>query len=73
MGYFGLLGVSIQILAEVIHYFYGKYNSHHLEVVGDNKDERMKVLGEMVEGVKVIKMYSWEKYFKDRIMKIRSN
>ena len=37
-----------------------------------HKDSRMKLLNEVLNGIKVIKFYTWEKPFKDLIMKLRS-
>lgn len=37
----------------------------------DQKDSRIKLLNEVLNGMKVIKMYAWENPFKDLIMGIR--
>nr|CAB3219626.1 multidrug resistance-associated protein 1-like [Phallusia mammillata] len=36
------------------------------------KDERIKLMNEILNGIKVLKMYAWEMSFKDKITKIRS-
>ena len=36
-----------------------------------NKDERIKIMNEMLEGIKVIKLYSWEACFDKKIADIR--
>lgn len=36
------------------------------------KDERIKSMNEILSGIKVLKLYAWEKAFIERILKIRS-
>ena len=36
-----------------------------------NKDQRIKVMNEILDGVKVIKLYAWEPSFGDKVKKIR--
>lgn len=38
----------------------------------NKKDLRIKVLNEVLSGIKVIKFYAWENPFKELIMKIRA-
>lgn len=35
------------------------------------KDERIKLMNEILNGVKVLKMYAWEPSFVDQVLKIR--
>ncbi|GAB1607313.1 multidrug resistance-associated protein 1-like isoform X1 [Argonauta hians] len=37
------------------------------------KDSRIKMMNEILNGVKVLKLYAWENSFKDQVMKIRSD
>ena len=37
----------------------------------DKKDTRIKLLNEVLNGIKVIKFYAWEEPFRELIMKIR--
>lgn len=36
-----------------------------------SKDERIKVINELLGGIKVLKLYAWEPYFEEKILKIR--
>ena len=36
------------------------------------KDERIKVTNEVLNGIKVLKLYSWERAFREKIEGIRS-
>ena len=35
------------------------------------KDRRIRLMNEVLSGVKVIKLYAWEDYFLDEVQKIR--
>ncbi|XP_014791161.1 multidrug resistance-associated protein 1 isoform X2 [Octopus bimaculoides] len=37
------------------------------------KDSRIKVMNEILNGIKVLKLYAWENSFKEQIMKIRND
>ncbi|XP_014278688.1 multidrug resistance-associated protein 1 [Halyomorpha halys] len=37
-----------------------------------NKDERVKMINEVLSGIKVLKLYAWEPSFMDRILEIRN-
>ncbi|KAG2460889.1 ATP-binding cassette sub-family C member 3 isoform X3 [Polypterus senegalus] len=37
------------------------------------KDARIKLMNEVLNGIKVLKLYAWEKSFKDKILEIRQN
>lgn len=37
-----------------------------------NKDERVKLMNEVLSGIKVLKLYAWEPSFEDQILKIRN-
>ncbi|CAK9296813.1 unnamed protein product [Gordionus sp. m RMFG-2023] len=45
----------------------------HLQTSQMNlKDERIKVMNEVLNGIKVLKLYAWELSFEDKILKIRN-
>lgn len=36
-----------------------------------NKDERVKLMNEILSGIKVLKLYAWEPSFEDQVQSIR--
>lgn len=36
-----------------------------------NKDERVKMMNEVLSGIKVLKLYAWEPSFEEQILKVR--
>lgn len=38
-----------------------------------NKDSRIKLMNEMLNGIKVLKLYAWEMAFKEKVSQIREN
>lgn len=37
-----------------------------------NKDERVKLMNEVLNGIKVLKLYAWEPSFEEQVLKIRA-
>ncbi|KAJ8896861.1 hypothetical protein PR048_002207 [Dryococelus australis] len=37
-----------------------------------NKDERVKLMNEILSGIKVLKLYAWEPSFEEQVLSIRS-
>lgn len=37
----------------------------------NNKDERIKLMNEILSGIKVLKLYAWEPSFQEQVQKIR--
>ena len=36
------------------------------------KDSRIKLMNQVLSGIKVLKLYAWEPYFRDKILEIRN-
>jgi len=36
-----------------------------------HKDDRIKLMNEILNGIKVLKLYAWEKSFKEKVLAIR--
>ena len=49
----------------------GKFSGHFLKQINVQKDQRIKIYTEIIEGIKVIKLYGWEIAFKQMIQTIR--
>ncbi|XP_046325609.2 multidrug resistance-associated protein 1-like [Haliotis rufescens] len=49
----------------------GKVNSLQQSMMG-SKDRRIRVISEVLNGIKVLKLYAWEESFKGKIEKIRN-
>ncbi|KAL1498301.1 hypothetical protein ABEB36_009120 [Hypothenemus hampei] len=65
-------GMAIMLLLIPINYFIVR-KSRELQVKQMKlKDERVKVMNEVLNGIKVLKLYAWEKSFEQHITKIRS-
>lgn len=39
----------------------------------ENSDERMKIMSELINGIRVVKLYAWELGFKKLVDKLRAN
>lgn len=37
------------------------------------KDQRIKLMNEILNGIKVLKLYAWENSFKEKVLAIRQN
>ncbi|XP_033224446.1 multidrug resistance-associated protein 1 isoform X4 [Belonocnema kinseyi] len=74
----GILGPSVLsglavmiILIPVNALIAGKVR--HLQIKQmKNKDERVKLMNEVLSGIKVLKLYAWEPSFEEQILKIRN-
>ena len=66
-----LMGLGVLLAAIPLNgldfYFMEKFQTRQM----DHKDMRVKVINEILTGMKVLKMYSWEKPFIDKIGEIR--
>ena len=72
LGYSIFAGIGVLIAAfpinGVIAMVARKLQLHQME----HKDKRIKTLGELLNGIKVIKLYAWEKSFLQEILNIRN-
>ena len=70
-GWPGFIIFAIIIAFLPIQILVGKLNGTLLESVNVDKDLRIKVCAEVIEGIKFIKIYGWEIAFKHIIQTIR--
>lgn len=59
LGWPGIIGIMIPVLVFPIQNYIGKKNGQLLQKVNINKDLRVKVCTEIIEGIKFVKLYGW--------------
>ncbi|XP_067669590.1 ATP-binding cassette sub-family C member 4-like isoform X2 [Haliotis asinina] len=67
-----LAGFAVLILLIPLQGWMGKLFSVLRQKTAKHTDERVRVMNEIISGMRVIKMYCWEKPFGDMVEKIRS-
>ena len=72
IGVAALAGVSIVILAIPINAFIASITRKLQLAQMKNKDKRIKLMNEILSGIKVIKLYGWEPSFTDQTQEIRN-
>lgn len=65
-------GLGVFILAIVGNFFQGRFMRRVQKKVMKSKDARMKVSTEAINNIKMIKLYSWQENFLERIYRRRS-
>ena len=50
---------------------FGKIKAHFMKKANAKKDERVKHYSEIMEGIRIIKLYGWETVFADIPQKLR--
>ncbi|KAJ8954550.1 hypothetical protein NQ318_000784 [Aromia moschata] len=63
VGYTGLVGTLFLILFTPIQLYMGKKTSSYRLRTALRTDERVRLMSEIITGIQVIKMYTWEKPF----------
>ncbi|KAJ8954548.1 hypothetical protein NQ318_000782 [Aromia moschata] len=63
VGYTGLIGICFLILFSPIQLYMGKKTSSYRMKTALRTDERVRLMSEIITGIQVIKMYTWEKPF----------
>ncbi|XP_010712893.1 canalicular multispecific organic anion transporter 1 [Meleagris gallopavo] len=67
-----LAGLAVMVLLIPINGFLVN-KSRDIQVRNmKNKDERMKIMGEVLNGIKILKLFAWEPSFEKRINEIRA-
>ncbi|CAD8116773.1 unnamed protein product [Paramecium sonneborni] len=70
-GFIGILVVAIIFIAYPIQIFLQSFNSQTLKLQKQHQDKRFKITNELVEGIRLIKMYAWEQAFRKMILTAR--
>jgi ATP-binding cassette subfamily C (CFTR/MRP) protein 4 len=71
LGPSALVGIGFVILLVPIFYLMGRVYAKLRLAASKYTDERVKVMNEIISGIRVIKMYGWEYAFKRLIARIR--
>ncbi|KXS13313.1 multidrug resistance protein 3 [Gonapodya prolifera JEL478] len=64
-------GVAVMILATPVNTFVARLRKRFEEEQMELRDERVKIMDELLMGIKVIKLYAWEKVFLGKVEKVR--
>jgi len=67
-----LPGVIFLFLVWPLQAFLSRLGGKHLEEKNAITDERVKLTNEMIEGIRLLKMYGWDIEYSNAIMKVRS-
>lgn len=73
LGPVSFAGIGTLFLLMPINLFTGKWVERLQADQLRNKDERIKLMSEILGGIKVLKLYAWEKPFMKRLLNIRDN
>lgn len=72
-GYAGLMGVIWFISIGMLQSYSGKLSGLFVENIIKTKDNRIRLMNEILSGIEVIKMYVWEKAFLKLIANVRED
>ncbi|KAJ3391487.1 hypothetical protein HDU84_005862 [Entophlyctis sp. JEL0112] len=64
-------GVAVMLLMSPINGFLATKSRRLNKVQMGNKDARTKLMDELLNGIKVIKLYAWERVFRSRVHAVR--
>lgn len=67
-----LAGVAILLLLFPLNGVMAKVSKKLIVKNMKNKDERVKIVNEIISGIRVLKLYAWEKSFEEQVLKVRS-
>uniref|UniRef100_A0AAQ4RKA6 Multidrug resistance-associated protein 1 n=1 Tax=Gasterosteus aculeatus aculeatus TaxID=481459 RepID=A0AAQ4RKA6_GASAC len=68
-----LAGVAVMVLMVPINAVIAMKTKTYQVAQMKSKDSRIKLMNEMLNGIKVLKLYAWELAFKDKVSKIRES
>ena len=66
-------GVGVMVLMVPVNAYLALRSRKLQKSQMKNKDTRMKLMDEILNGIKVIKLYAWEKAFVDRVAQVRKS
>ena len=68
-----IYGIGTMIFFSIINLFLSKIVRSFFKLVSSLRDTRMKIITETFNNIKILKLYSWEDEFKNRINESRNN
>ncbi|KAM9843269.1 multidrug resistance-associated protein 1 [Aulostomus maculatus] len=68
-----LAGVAVMVLMVPVNAVIAMKTKTYQVAQMQSKDNRIKLMNEMLNGIKVLKLYAWELAFKDKVSKIRES
>lgn len=72
MGVYALAGIAFFVLFIPVQIFLGKKTSKYRLKTAVRTDERVRLMNEIIAGIQVIKMYTWEKPFEQLVQRTRT-
>ena len=66
-----LLGIGFMLLTLPIQHFITSFSVKPREKLNHVTDNRVKITSELLEGIRLLKMYTWELIFKDNVKEVR--
>ncbi|XP_046432670.1 ATP-binding cassette sub-family C member 4-like [Neodiprion fabricii] len=73
VGVIALVGIAVMIIQTMpIQFYVGRLTAKLRSKIAVKTDERVQLMGELISGIEVVKMYAWEKPFEQEVSKIRS-
>ena len=71
LGPSSMAGLAVLLLLVPINAYLKRRMKHYNKATAKLKDTRIKVMNEILDGMKVLKFYAWERSFKDKVTETR--
>lgn len=71
LGYAYLVGVAVILIYVVLQSYLGPKSGEIRGKTAEVTDKRINLMSQLINGIKVVKMYSWEKSFANKMDTIR--
>ena len=68
-----LVGIGVMIFILLFNAYISSQLRTKQVLVMKEKDKRIRMMNEVLNGIKVLKLYAWENSFKDYVMNFRAN